>query len=142
MFWYFKQNLLYYFNKEYFLELKKFYDKTLYQYIKFCKINNVLYYFNEILQVVKNAPRPGRDAGRIVHDPWFHLHLADATLLRLNAARRRALPPAAPGRRPHHSLYTVNRIPSFPAAVKGEFQPFQLTGVTSPTVPFPSTVRR
>ena len=47
MFWYFKQNLLYYFNKEYFLELKKFYDKTLYQYIKFCKINNVLYYFNE-----------------------------------------------------------------------------------------------
>ena len=30
MFWYFKQNLLYYFNKEYFLELKKFYDKTLY----------------------------------------------------------------------------------------------------------------
>ena len=47
MFWYFKLNLLYYFNKEYFLELKKFYDKTLYQYIKFCKINNVLYYFNE-----------------------------------------------------------------------------------------------
>ena len=37
-------------------------------------------------EIVKNAPRPEWDAGRIVHDPWFHLHLADATLLRLNAA--------------------------------------------------------